>query len=88
MRISKRVKNRDFQSPSGSIDWRAVGRRIREIRGFQLNQAQFADRLGVSQGQLSRYEQGNSQMGADVLLRLSRISGRSIEWVLTGEEAS
>ena len=47
-----------------------MGRRIREIRGFGANQAQFALELGVSQGQLSRYEQGISEIGATVLLRL------------------
>jgi transcriptional regulator with XRE-family HTH domain len=66
------------------IDWQAVGRRVREIRGFELNQAQFARELGVSQGQLSRYEQGSSEIGAAVLLRLARRSGKTIEWLLTG----
>jgi len=68
------------------IDWKAVGRRVREIRGFGLNQAQFALELGVSQGQLSRYEQGSSEIGAAVLLRLARASGRTIEWLLTGRD--
>ena len=67
------------------IDWKAVGRRVRELRGFEINQAQFALELGVSQGQLSRYEQGNSEIGADVLLRLARKSGKTIEWLLTGK---
>jgi transcriptional regulator with XRE-family HTH domain len=68
------------------VDWRAAGRRLRELRGFDTNQAQFARELGVSQGQLSRYEKGKSEIGAEVLLRISRKFGRSIEWVLTGEE--
>jgi transcriptional regulator with XRE-family HTH domain len=67
------------------IDWKAVGRRVRELRGFEINQVQFALELGVSQGQLSRYEQGNSEIGADVLLRLARKSGKTIEWLLTGK---
>jgi transcriptional regulator with XRE-family HTH domain len=68
------------------IDWKAVGRRIRELRGYDTNQAQFATELDISQGQLSRYEQGNSEVGADVLLRLSRKSGKTIEWLLTGQD--
>ncbi len=68
------------------IDWTAVGRRIREIRGFGVRQAGFARELGVSQGQLSRYEQGNSEVGAAVLLRLARKSGKTIEWLLTGKD--
>jgi len=47
---------------------------------------QFALELGVSQGQLSRYEKGRSEIGAEVLMRLSRLSGRTIEWLLTGRD--
>jgi transcriptional regulator with XRE-family HTH domain len=68
------------------IDWRSVGRRVREIRGFDANQAVFARELGVSQGQLSRYEKGGSEIGAAVLLRLARKSGKTIEWLLTGTD--
>jgi transcriptional regulator with XRE-family HTH domain len=68
------------------IDWNAVGRRVRQIRGFEANQAEFARELGVSQGQLSRYEQGISEIGAEVLLRLARKSGKTIEWLLTGSD--
>jgi transcriptional regulator with XRE-family HTH domain len=67
------------------IDWKAVGRRVRELRGFDVHQAQFAHELCVSQGQLSRYEQGRSEIGAEVLLRLARKSGKPIEWLLTGK---
>ena len=42
--------------PKPEIEWKTVRRRIREIRGFDTNQAEFACRLGVSQGQLSEYE--------------------------------
>ena len=68
------------------IDWKSVGRRVREIRGFEVNQSVFARDLGVSQGQLSRYEQGASEIGAGVLLRLARKSGKTIEWLLTGSD--
>jgi transcriptional regulator with XRE-family HTH domain len=33
-----------------------IGRRIREIRGFNLTQAEFGRILGVGQMQLSKYE--------------------------------
>ena len=69
-----------------TIDWRAVGRRLRELRGFDANQAQFAREIGISQAQLSRYEKGKSEVGAEVLLRISRKFRKSIEWVLTGED--
>ena len=69
------------------IDWDAVGRRVRELRGFNVNQAEFARELRISQGQLSRYEQGSSEIGAEVLIRLARKSGKTIEWLLTGKNA-
>lgn len=68
-----------------TVDWRAVGRRLRELRGFDVKQADFAKELGISQAQLSRYEKGKSEMGAAVLLRIARKFGKSMEWVLTGE---
>jgi transcriptional regulator with XRE-family HTH domain len=70
------------------IDWKTVGRRVRELRGFDINQAEFARELGVSQGQLSKYEQGGSEIGAAVLLRLARQSGKTIEWLLTGKDSA
>jgi len=68
------------------IDWSAVGRRVRELRGFDLTQSDFASRIGVSQSYLSAVEHGRSEIGAEVLLAISRDSGKSIEWLLTGEE--
>jgi transcriptional regulator with XRE-family HTH domain len=71
---------------NAEIEWSSVGRRVREIRGFDDNQKVFARALGVSQGQLSRYERGESEIGAAVLLRLARKSGKTIEWLLAGTE--
>jgi transcriptional regulator with XRE-family HTH domain len=61
-----------------------VGRRIRELRGFDLNQKEFAARIGVSQGYLSSMENGVVEVGAAILLRIAQQSGKSIEWLLTG----
>ncbi len=71
-----------------TIDWRAVGRRVRELRGFDTTQAELAKSLGVSQGYLSSLEHGNTEIGAEILLRISREYRKSIEWLLTGEETS
>ena len=68
------------------INWKAVGRRIRELRGVNVKQSEFASKIGISQGQLSRYEKGISEVGAEVLLRLARKSAKSIEWLLTGND--
>ncbi len=70
---------------TSKIDWKVVGRRIRELRGFDMKQGEFARQLGISQGQLSRYEKGKSEIGAEVLLRMSQRFHRPIEWILTGK---
>ncbi|MGH9544330.1 MAG: helix-turn-helix domain-containing protein [Terriglobales bacterium] len=67
------------------LDWRAVGRRIRELRGFDLTQAEFARRVGVTQGHLSALERGEKEAGAAVLLAISREFGKSVDWLLTGK---
>ncbi len=87
MHIDASVNFRMPVSRKPEIDWKSVGRRVRGIRGFDTNQAFFARELGVSQGQLSRYEQGVSEIGAAVLLRLARKSGKTIEWLLTGVDS-
>jgi XRE family transcriptional regulator, fatty acid utilization regulator len=69
-----------------AIDWIAVGRRIRGLRGFEMTQADFADRIGVSQSYLSAVEHGRNEIGAEVLLAISREFDKSLEWLLTGEE--
>ena len=69
-----------------AVDWKLVGRRIRELRGFDLTQEEFARRIGVSQNYLSTMEHGKVQIGAEILLRVSQEFGKSIEWLLTGKE--
>jgi transcriptional regulator with XRE-family HTH domain len=73
------------QRKINSFDWKNVGRRIRELRGFDLTQQEFARRIGVSQGHLSYMERGEKEIGAEILLKISKEFGKSIEWLLTGE---
>lgn len=73
-------------SKKSGVDWKAVGRRLRQLRGFDKKQAEFAREIGISQSQLSRYEKGNSEIGAEILLRMAKKFGKSMEWLLTGEE--
>ena len=80
------MSRKHSQSIQGPIDWKKVGRRIRELRGFDLTQADFAKCIGVSQGYLSNVEHGKGEIGAEILLAISREFGKSIEWLLTGEE--
>jgi transcriptional regulator with XRE-family HTH domain len=66
------------------LDLRALGRRIRELRGFDVTQAEFAARIGVTQGYLSDLERGEKEPGAAVLLAISREFAKSVDWLLKG----
>lgn len=68
------------------IDLPALGGRIRELRGFYMTQIEVAGRIGVTQGYLSALERGEKEPGAAVLLAISREFGKSVDWLLTGEE--
>ena len=78
------MSRKTIRSKAGSVDWKAVGRRIRELRGFDMTQEDFANRIGVSQSYLSTVEHGLGEIGAEVLLAISREFGKSLEWLLTG----
>ena len=67
-------------------DLRAIGARIRELRGAML-QEELAEFLGISQGQLSRIERGKLGPTAEVLLRLLEKFGTSADWILTGRSS-
>ncbi len=69
-----------------AIDWEAVGGRLRELRGFAVNQADLAKRIGISQGFYSRAERGQQEIGAGILLKISEHFGVSLHWLLTGKE--
>lgn len=62
-----------------------MARRIREIRGFDLTQSAFAKILGISQAQLSKYEKAQSVPTVELLLKLKSFSGKTVDWILTGE---
>jgi transcriptional regulator with XRE-family HTH domain len=67
------------------VDWKLVGRRIRVLRGFDMTQEEFARRIGVSQNYLSTMEHGKVEIGAVILLKISREFEKSLEWLLTGD---
>jgi transcriptional regulator with XRE-family HTH domain len=79
------MRSREKQSRKVSVDTKAIGRRIRELRGFDTTQVDLARRLGVAQSHLSALEHGETQPCATVLLAIKREFGKSIDWLLTGE---
>lgn len=85
--MSNGIESRgELRAEKQLIDWKAVGRRIRQLRGFDMSQKEFSSLIGVSQGHLSRIERGEKEVGAEVLLKIRQQFGKSIEWLLTGEE--
>jgi len=52
----------------------------------RIKQTELVRRIGVSQGHLSHIERGETEVGAEILLKISQEFGKSIEWLLTGEE--
>ena len=66
-------------------DLRSLGRRLRELRGFDLTQEEFAKELGISQSQLSKYERGVAAPPADILFLVKQRFRVSIDWLLTGQ---
>ena len=68
------------------VDWKVVGRRIRQLRGFDMTQTELASHIGISQAYLSSIERGKFEIGAAVLLRIAREFGTTMEWLLTGED--
>jgi transcriptional regulator with XRE-family HTH domain len=77
--------SRTISSEQIIIDWKTVGRRIRELRGFDTKQSEIAEAIGVAQSHISAIERGQREIGVLVLLRIARHYGKSIEWLLTGE---
>jgi transcriptional regulator with XRE-family HTH domain len=80
------MSRKHLKPKASAIDWTAVGRRIRGLRGFDMTQVDFASRIGVSQSYLSAVEHGRNEAGAEVLLAISREFKKSLEWLLTGED--
>jgi transcriptional regulator with XRE-family HTH domain len=85
--MSRDIKSRThLRRKRELLDWKEIGQRIRELRGFHITQEEFARAIGLSQGHLSYIERGEKEIGAEILLNISREFGRSIEWLLTGED--
>jgi transcriptional regulator with XRE-family HTH domain len=66
---------------------KTMGGRIRSIRG-DTTQMEFADKLGIRQAMVSRYEADHEIPYPETLLKISRYGSKSIEWLLTGHDSS
>lgn len=70
---------------SARPDLKAIGKRIREIRGPEFTQTEFGEMLGIGQTQLSKYEHGQNSPTLEILLKLSVYSGKAIDWIVKGD---
>jgi transcriptional regulator with XRE-family HTH domain len=67
------------------VDLRAIGARIRKLRGSML-QEELSALLDVSQGHFSKIESGKIAPSLGVLISISVRFGKSVDWILRGEE--
>ena len=69
-----------------TIDWKAIGARIREARKeLGLTQEELAEKLGVQRTMVVKLEQGKfTDISLSLLLGLSRTSNKAIDWFLKG----
>jgi transcriptional regulator with XRE-family HTH domain len=84
MRSSRKLSGKEI----AMSDMKSLGRRIRQLRGFDATQEEFAKKLGISQSQFSKYERGTIAPPADVLIRIKEQFRVSIDWLLTGDPDS
>lgn len=57
----------------------------RAIEARDLNPTRFAHKAGVPQGTISKCLNGHVPT-AKILLRIAKLSGKSVDWLLTGKE--
>ena len=70
-------------------DLNSIGGRVKLLRvenDPRQNQAQFGEKLGTSGFMISKIETGKSEPTLTFLLRLSELTGRSLDWIVKGEE--
>ncbi len=62
-----------------------VGARVQQVRSqAEMNQREFASRLGISSGGISQIESGKTMPGGDFLLKIHQEFGIDVTWLLTG----
>lgn len=65
------------------MDAKKLGSKIYILRSnFNMNQTEFADKIGVTQSTLSSYEKGNATPSLDVLISIATNFNVSTDWLL------
>ncbi|MFQ5433179.1 MAG: helix-turn-helix domain-containing protein [Nitrospinota bacterium] len=81
---TKSIRKIELTRTARDIDKKVVGKRIKSIRGGETL-ARFGQKIGVAHTTVRRYEQGMLP-SPEILYAISRISGSSMSWLLTGVE--
>ena len=70
-----------------NINKKDAGRRIKKIRVIDLDmsQKQFAEKLGITQPMVSKYEKGETIPPAQILLKIAKLGKTTVEKILEGE---
>ncbi len=87
VRMSTRAEKRGDLLPEQmrtSLNKSDIAKRIREIRG-EKTLSDFGKKLGVAHTTVKRYEEGMIP-SPEILLAISALAGKKVEWLLTGEE--
>ena len=68
----------------------AIGARIHQARTEAgiLNASKFARGIGVQPQSVYRYERGEQAPASEVLVRIAKLTRRSMEWLMCGESES
>ena len=80
-----RIKIQKRRNARIEISRQRIGRRIRELRGFDINQKDFGKKLGISQSMVSRLEKGEIP-SVELLLKISEVCRKSTDWILKGKD--
>ena len=59
---------------------------MKELRGVHVNQADFAKELGITQSMLSRLERAQTEPSLAILVKLSEITEKSLDYIVKGDE--
>ena len=62
----------------------ALGNKVKQIRKLHnLNQVDFSNALGISQGRLSEIEQDKTKPSADTIIALRQVFNVDLNWLMS-----
>jgi transcriptional regulator with XRE-family HTH domain len=79
------MSRKKVSHPVGKSRKDEISKRIRALRGFEMTQKEFGEKLGISQSMVSRLEKGEIP-SIELLLRISEVFEKPTDWILKGEE--